>query len=156
MSTSIPVSSVRYAVGTLLYHTFEVGGGVYLSPGTSLFETLDGVTAEEASQRLSPSGSNIAAHVDHTRLYLWVVEHEMRKKPYEVDWEAIWRDTRAVTADEWDTLRQNLRAAYDSVNAAMDEITDWDAENRFIDPLAILAHSAYHLGAIRQILYVVR
>jgi len=156
MSASIPVSSVRYAVGTLLHHTFEVGGGIYLSPGTSLFETLDGVTAEEASQRLSPTGSNIAAHVDHTRLYLWVLEREMRREAYEVDWEAIWRDTRPVSADEWTALRQNLRAAYDSINTAMGEITDWDAENRLIDPLAILAHSAYHLGAIQQILYVVR
>jgi hypothetical protein len=140
----------------LLEETFERVQGIYLDKGTSLFETLATVSAEEASRPVSATCASIAAQVEHVRFYLEVIERYMRGETVgQVDWPASWRLT-SVTPEEWDALRERLAAAYRSVSAVMRGFESWESENDVAGALAVVVHTAYHLGEIRQALCTVR
>lgn len=137
----------------LLTETFEKVNGMYLDRGTSLFETLATVTAEEASRPVSATCASLAAQVEHVRFYIDTVETYMRGgDPGKVDWGAIWREVREVTPEQWETSIARLRVSYERVRALMKSFENWDGENELAGALEILVHTAYHLGEIRQAL----
>lgn len=136
----------------ILGETFEQVRGIYLDRGTSLFETLATISAEEASQPVGASCATLAAQVAHVRFYIDVLEQYLLGTPPEkVDWGEIWRTVSAVTPGEWEASKASLRASYERVLAAMKAVEAWDAD-KFGDGLAIAVHTAYHLGEIRQAL----
>jgi hypothetical protein len=140
-------------VAQLLDETFESHHGIYTDRGTSLFETLDAVTASDASVKIGGRGPTIAAQVAHVTLYLDVLERSMRGEEIEsVDWEDIWQRVSAVSPDGWHTLRAELGASYRRLRDTVDGFDSWEPEAR-LEVLAVIAHTAYHLGAIRQALY---
>jgi len=148
----VPIEQIRASLLTLLDETFEKGSVAYLDRGTSLFETLEGVNAETASRAVSPSRSSIAAHVDHIRFYLDIAQRSMRGEAVgEIDWKESWR-LQKVTPEKWEELKGHLRQTYKGVLAAVKGQDAWDRPQDVTDSLAILAHTAYHLGAIRQAL----
>ena len=138
------------ALKSLLDETFDSHHGIYLDKGTSLFETLDGITAAEAS-RTSGGAASIAAHVVHMTFYLEVLDGYIKNTlSGPVDWQVAWRDTQAVTPAEWDQVRSTLHATATRIRAMLAERTDWDDERAVGGALAILTHTAYHLGSIRH------
>ena len=148
----VPIEQIRASLLTLLEETFEKGNVAYLDRGTSLFETLEGVDAETASRAVSKTRSSIAAHVDHARFYLDVAQRSMRGEAVgEVDWKESWR-MQKVTPEEWEKLKGHLRQTYTGMLAAVKGQDAWDRPQDVTDSLAVLAHTAYHLGAIRQAL----
>ena len=62
----------------LLDEAFEQHHGIFLDKGTSLFQTLDDVSAEQASRTASPKSASIAAHVKHVTFYLNVLHAYMQ------------------------------------------------------------------------------
>ncbi len=140
----------------LLTETFENVQGIYLDRGTSLFETLDGITAEQASRATNGRCATLAAQIDHTRFYLDVSEKYMTDtEPERIDWAASWQiDT--VTAEEWEELKAQLRDSYTRVRALMEGFGSWDSDRRLGGALALVVHTAHHLGEIRQMLCVLR
>ena len=156
MEPSLPVSRLKSELFAVLEETFERVQGIYLDRGTSLFETLESVSAEEASRPISKQCASIVAQVSHVRYYLDVLAEYMRgNKPGDVDWPGSWRPTSATPA-EWDALRHELRAAYGQVRTLFGQIDDWDNDDALGGALAIVMHTAYHLGEIRQGLGVLR
>ena len=140
----------------LLEETFERVNGIYLDKGTSLFETLDTISAEEASHPVSAHCASIAGQVEHVRFYLQVLQDYMQQKEIgKIDWQASWY-LKTVTPDEWEALKQRLRATYQGVLALIKSFESWEGENDIAGALAIVVHTAYHLGEIRQALCVVR
>ncbi|GAB4214667.1 MAG: hypothetical protein OHK0022_53530 [Roseiflexaceae bacterium] len=140
----------------LLGETFEQVRGIYLDRGTSLLETLDGITAEEASRPVGGRCATIAAQVEHVTFYLQVLRDYIRQEPMgEIDWQASWQ-RQGVTAEEWQALRQALREEYGRVEVLLRSCTTWESENEIGGALAIVVHTAYHLGEIRQALCTVR
>ena len=135
----------------LFKETFEGTGGAsshFIDPkGGSLFETLERITPELASR--NPSGSSIAAHCAHTRYYLQVLPEFMRDFNPKTDWPGSWQQSR-VNAPEWDALRLALRSEYENVTQFLRDIETWDDE-MIGGSLSMLTHTAYHLGAIRQL-----
>jgi len=116
-----------------------------------LLESLDRLSAAEASATHG-SGASIAAHVDHLRYGLSLLNRwaDGVSPPWpEMDWTASWRRT-VVSESEWRTLRDELRReatrwaeALGTPREASDVEAGWMAGS--------VAHLAYHLGAIRQI-----
>ena len=101
---------------THLEETFEKVRGIYLDRGTSLFETLEGVSAGEASHEIGNGRATIAAHVEHVRFYLDVVDDVMRTQAImKVDWREIWQSVGVVTPEEWAAQKVRLRASYQRV-----------------------------------------
>src|SRR5262245_66522402 len=93
----------------LFDETFERVQGIYLDKGTSLFETLETITAEEASRPVSARCASIAGQVEHVRFYLQVLQDYMQQKEVgKIDWEASWY-LKTVTPEQWDALKQRLQ-----------------------------------------------
>jgi hypothetical protein len=77
----------------LMEETFEAKNhGIYLDKGTSLFETLETVSAEEASIPVGGKCASLAAQVAHVTFYIESFErYALRGDNSPRDWGYIWR-----------------------------------------------------------------
>lgn len=140
-----------------LEETFDKHHGIYLDKGTTLLETLADVSAEEASQRATAGTASVAAHVRHLVFYMEVIQRSMRGEEVgKVDWREIWENDRPVTPDAWSAQITTLRAEYAKVLEMRSNPVTWEREDAHGEFMAIAVHTAYHLGAIRQALAVIR
>ena len=140
-----------------LEETFQTHHGIYIDKGTTLFDTLSDVTAEEASQRASDRTASVAAHVRHVTFYLEVMQPLLRgEKVGKVNWREIWENDRPVTRDEWARIVDRLHEEYAKVCALHADPATWNREDALGEFTAISIHTAYHLGAVRQALAVIR
>lgn len=156
MSDDSVAKSFKKELFDIFEETFENVHGIFLDRGTSLFETLETISAEEASRPVSEKCACIAAQVEHTRFYLRVLENCFYKRTIgKVDWSESWQ-LKGVTPEEWEALKKSLKEAVQDVSADMKNIEDWEGEDNIGASLAILVHTAYHLGEIRQALGVIR
>jgi len=154
-------SIFQRAVSKLLVEVFNgpPGDEAYiLNPGDpGLHRQLETISAATASEQPIPGKPSIASHVDHVHYGLslltrWLAGEE---NPWaDADWNASWR-RNAVTDDQWGILRQNLREKIDTWQSAVSRRTEWDDINA-AGALSTIAHTAYHLGSIRQILAAAR
>lgn len=118
-----------------------------------MFETLATVSAEEASIPVGGKCATLAAQVKHVAFYLDVLEKAVRTQQEEQqDWGKIWRETSAVTPEEWDAVKSSLRQSYDRIKALLNDMTEWSGEQQIANAIGIIVHTAYHLGEIRQAL----
>jgi len=93
----------------LLEQTFERVHGIYLDRGGSSFETLETVSAEEASRRVSDKCASVAAQVKHVTYYLQVLGGCIQKNEgKDPDWVAIYQQGE-VTPEEWNAPKRRLR-----------------------------------------------
>jgi hypothetical protein len=135
----------------MLTETFEMHHGIYLDKGTSLFDTLETVTAEEASQLVGGKCAALSAQVAHVTFFLEVAERYIQGRPDEdVDWGKIWRTIEKVSSADWESLRENLRQTYYRVLGELHRLDSWNDEKSIEGAMAMVVHSAYHLGEIRQ------
>jgi hypothetical protein len=126
-------------------------GGYMLNPGDAgLLASLDKLSAVAASA-LTPTGSTIAAHVDHLRYGLSLMNRwSAGENPFEgADWSLSWRRT-SVSDEQWHKLRADLRAESEQWLNALRTPRDVQ-EVELNGMIGSIAHLAYHLGAIRQI-----
>jgi hypothetical protein len=137
----------------LLKETFESPrpqmASCYLDQGAGLFETLDNMTAEVASRSVTPGAPTIAAHCAHVRFYIIALERFIHGNLDQVDWKQSWL-VQTVNPSEWDNLKEELRRAYTTITETLLSIESWGDEP-VGGAMAILVHTAYHLGAIRQL-----
>jgi hypothetical protein len=141
---------------SLLDETFRTVHGHYLDKHTSLFETLATVSAEEASQPVGDHCATLAAQVNHIRVYIEVLERSMRGDEVgPTDWATSWW-VSGVDDAEWGSLKERLDVAYRSMRATMQGVTNGAREDAMGGTLAILVHTAYHLGEIRQALCTIK
>ncbi|MFC2077184.1 hypothetical protein ACFLTM_00045 [Candidatus Bipolaricaulota bacterium] len=137
----------------ILEEVFDTHHGVLLDKGTSLFATLDRVSADAASTPIAAGTASIATHVEHVIYYLEVLGGDIAREDIgTVDWSEIWNRVSTVTTEEWNELRARLRARYAWLTEALDAVEDWEQNEAVGTAIAILAHTACHLGVIRQAL----
>jgi hypothetical protein len=153
----MPQESFSKELLTLLEETFETHHGAYLDKGTSLFATLDQIRADEASIPVGNRCATIAAQVEHVIFYLEVVERAIagQQEVSKPDWGEVWRRVGGVTSAEWDESRARLKAAYERLGKMLRGIENWEHNDAVGDSMAIVVHTAYHLGEIRQALCTV-
>jgi hypothetical protein len=157
VSTTIALERFTEPLFALLEEAFEKPRGMFLDSGTSLFETLERVSAAEASQRLAEGRPTIAAQVEHVRFYVDVLDRYMRGENLgEIDWKEIWRRVDAVSPEEWRAMKTRLHASYKRTSSYARSQEAWDGKNEIGGALAIVVHTAYHLGQIRLSLLGVR
>jgi hypothetical protein len=127
------------------------GFGYMLNAGDEgLLRSLEKLSATAASSQ-TVTGSSIAAHVDHVRYGLSLMNRWSEgADPFkDADWGASWKKT-TVSDDEWRKLRADLRAeATRWLNVLRTPREVRDVELNGI--IGSIAHVGYHLGAIRQI-----
>ncbi len=153
MGTTIEAGHFTSALYGLLDETFDNVHGYYLDRGTSFFETLATISAAEASVPVGGKCATLAAQVKHVTFYLDVLERAVRTQQFErQDWGKVWRETSAVSVEEWETLKGDLRAGYDRIKALIADTPEWSNERQIGGAIAVIVHTAYHLGEIRQAL----
>jgi hypothetical protein len=151
MTAAISQELFLTQLNNFLDETFENVMGIYLDKGTSLFETLEEISAEEASRPVSEKCASIAAQVKHITFYLEISERYIfTNDDFQSDWGEVWRNTREVTSDQWGEMRTELKSTYRHLRDRLNTLTTWDEERPFGGVWAIVAHTAYHLGEIRQ------
>jgi hypothetical protein len=157
MSTDIRGEHFTAALTIPLDETFATVHGAFLDRGTSLFETLATISAAEASLPVGGKCATLAAQVRHVAFYLDVLERSLRTGQFErQDWGRIWRETTAVTPAEWEAAKAALRVSYDRIKALIHETPAWSGEMQIGGAIAAIAHTAYHLGEIRQALCILK
>lgn len=153
MNQTMPQAGFYQELFDILEETFETHHGVYLDQGTSLFATLDGISAVEASIPVGDRCATIAAQVEHVIFYLEILErHIAGQEVGEVDWGEIWSRVGGVTTAEWEEQKSRLREAYARLCLMLRGIDDWEQNDAIGASMAIVVHTAYHLGEIRQAL----
>lgn len=147
----IPAQQFMGAVAYLLRETFEGSpdgqASAYLDRGVGFFSTLGSVSADAASKEFA--GTTIAAQTEHAKFYLDRLCEFINGRTERVNWEDSWL-IETVNDTEWDALRQTVRKSYENVLRCLASIDDW-TEDRTGMAIGMVAHTAYHLGAIRQI-----
>lgn len=136
----------------LMTETFENTMGIYLDKNTALFQTLETISAEEASIPVGGKCATLAAQVAHVTYYLDVLErYVVHNNHSPADWGEVWRTVSSVTPQEWETSKARLRDAYQRMTELFQTNPVWN-ESTMGGAMAIVVHSAYHLGEIRQAL----
>lgn len=137
----------------LMEETFESKNhGIYLDDGTSLFETLETISSEEASIPVGGKCASLAAQVAHVTFFIESFERfALQGDNSPRDWGYIWRTVEKVTPEEWEDYKGKLKKAYLRMDKLFHENPMWN-ESSVGGALSIVIHTAYHLGEIRQAL----
>lgn len=154
MTTTVPVSAIKDATKAALGEAFDTVVGMFLDKGDSLWETLENVTAEQASVPISANGNSIAAQVEHMNYYFGIMEiYTQGEQPTDVNWAKAW-EVGEVSDAQWNAIKQALKERQSNLFGLIDSAP----EELFADPdivggtYAIVAHTAFHLGQIRHAL----
>lgn len=147
---TIPVEAFRGALLTMLDEAFTGtnGSSYFTDDGTSLFETLSTIDAATASRRFSDRASNIAAQVNHIRFYLDTLMDGVKNGWKPADWPGSWAIAE-VSPEEWQALIDGLQASVAQIREFAASNTFWTTDT-IGGGIAIVAHTAYHLGEIRS------
>jgi hypothetical protein len=127
-------------------------------PRSGLLGSLEAFDSIEASRPLHPGDPiTLASHVAHLLYSLSLANRSMKgENPYpEADWAKSW-DTRAVGESDWKLLVSSLKKEYEDFRSALASGKAWADEESLTGSLGLIAHGAWHLGAIRQALGLVR
>jgi hypothetical protein len=125
-------------------------GASCLDQKTGLFDTLNALSADQVSRRVDDAPS-IAAHCEHLRFYQDILVGSLKGKTYgKIDWKQSWL-LQEVSSTQWQELNLVLKEQYQELMTMLESYETWDDDKIGI-PMAILAHTAYHLGAIRQLI----
>ncbi len=117
----------------------------FTDTGAGLLDTLEALTAEEAA---SPSGgTSIAAHARHVLFALnastaWIGGDRSPR-----DWRTSWH-TDPLDEREWLDILEGIRTAYRDLRTVIEQHAA-DSEETLGGAMGAIAHTAYHLGAIR-------
>ena len=157
MSNKIDQELLTQNLFDILDEAFVTHHGIFLDRGNSLFETLETITAAEASIPVGGKCATLAAQVAHVNFYLEVLEDYILKQDRgKVDWGEIWRRVNAVSPEEWQAYQDQLKETYRRMKSMLRSVEDWNDESPIGGALAIAVHTAYHLGEIRQAMCTVK
>jgi hypothetical protein len=122
-------------------------------PGSGMEGVMKTLTAEQASRPPTSGGRTIAAHVAHATFHLVASAAWLNGDKSAADWDSSWEPAMVDEAG-WARLRESLEQAHTAVADAIRRRQEWD--NLGIGGgIGAVAHAAYHLGAIRQIIRIV-
>lgn len=148
---AIPSQLFVESVAYLLRETFEGSPegqpSAYLDRGVGVFNTLSEMSADAASKDFH--GTTAAAQTEHAKFYLDRLCEFINGRTDAVNWEDSWL-IETVNEAEWDALRTSVKRSYENSLRCLAEDRDW-TEIKVGMAMGLIAHSAYHLGSIRQI-----
>ena len=125
-------------------------------PDAGLLGSLSTVTAAQAGVQPFPGGDSIAANCNHVRYYLSLANRSFSGENAfsAADWSSSWA-VQQVTETQWRELREALAAELETTNRILKSGIDWDQPMYLKGCLGLLAHGAWHLGAVRQLIGVI-
>jgi hypothetical protein len=149
------------ALSTLLRETLQRADRQYaflLNPGDpGMVETLKSLSAETASKSLGQGRKPIVSHANHVLYGIELANRALggEQGVYELaDWSVAWK-LETVSDDQWHDLVDRLEQQSKLLIEQISEPREWN-EITLTGSFSIAAHTAYHLGAIRQMLLDIR
>jgi hypothetical protein len=151
--TGTPPALTVLLVTRMLREAFEGPPGPWTyftdtSPGTGVFGTILGLSAAQASQLGGPGHTTIAGHIHHLCASAALSTRALHGEPAARDRSQSWT-VSTVDDAAWAALHTRLREEYTRLMVAVETHTQWDEEALGV-AMGAIAHTAYHLGAIRQ------
>jgi hypothetical protein len=155
--SDVPPVVIATLLTRILREAFEGPPGPWTyftdtSAASGVFGTLGGLSAAEASRAAGSGQTTIAGHVNHLASSVGLTTRSIRGGPAARDRSTSWTVT-VVDGRQWAALQTRLRREYDALVVAVETRAAWD-EDTLGDAVGAIAHTAYHLGAIRQRLVV--
>lgn len=119
--------------------------------GSGLLGTLAGVSAEAASRPAGAGRRSIAAHAEHVRVGLTIALAYMKEQP-PPSWHDSWR-VSTVDAAGWQSILDGLRQVSREIGEHLtpERLPMPPSAELLTGCVAMVAHAAYHVGAIRQL-----
>jgi hypothetical protein len=152
MNTTDTSPALRRLFSELVDGANNPKGAYILNTGDiGLLRSLEALSSEDAS-RSSSGGATIAAHAEHLRFGLslmnrWIAEGG---NPFaNAQWDEAWK-VAAVDGARWEEIRNGLRDEAHRWLQALSTPRDVN-DVEFTGLVSSIAHLAYHVGAIRQI-----
>ncbi len=151
--TATPAAVTVSLLTRMLREAFEGPPGPWTyftdtSPGTGVFATINGLSPALASQVGGPGHTTIAGHIHHLSSSVALSTRGLRGESPSRDRSRSWT-VSTVDESEWAALRARLRDEYQKLLVAVETHALWD-EDALGVAMGAIAHTAYHLGAIRQ------
>lgn len=157
MPNTIAQNSFSDELFLMLEETFESHHGIFLDKNTSLFDTLESISAEEGSIPIGNRCATLAAQVEHVIFYLEVmIDLISGKEVGRIDWAEIWNRVSSVKEEEWDEIKTRIKSTYQQLLDMFKNIKDWEKNDAIGISMACVVHTAYHLGEIRQALCCIK
>ncbi len=151
--TATPAAVTVTLVTRMLREAFEGPPGPWTyfadtSPGTGVFATISGLTAAQASKVGGPGRTTIAGHIHHLSASVALSTAGLRGGSPSRDRSRSWT-VSTVDEAEWAAMRARLRDEYQKLLVAVETHALWNEDTLGV-AMGAIAHTAYHLGAIRQ------
>lgn len=127
-------------------------------PDCGFIGTIRALSAAQASRPACEGDSlTVASHAAHLRFSLSLANRAARgENAYAgVKWSESWTP-RVVSDAEWKSLVAGLGAEYEAFRETLAKGGLWDDEDMLTGALGTLCHGAWHLGAIRQALGLIK
>jgi len=149
MNTKDLADSLTTLFGELIEGAPTTGAYMLNRGDPGLLKSLDRLSAADASA-IHGQGSSIAAHVDHLRYGLSLMNRWADgENPFDdANWAASWERT-TVSEAEWAERRKALRTEAEKWLKALGTPRDV-SEIELNGMIGSIGHLAYHVGAIRQ------
>jgi hypothetical protein len=117
-----------------------------------ILPSVEGLSAAEASRLVG--ADSVAGQVGHVAFCLRAFAYYIRRESPQVDWAQSWA-TNTVDAAGWEKLKAELRAAVADVRGAVTKHAA-EAPDSAMFAVGAVAHTVYHLGALRKMLAMLR
>lgn len=150
----------KNALITLVSEEFEgipegASGTWFVEGKEGIFDALETHNAAIASRRPSDECASIADHANHILFAMRGLNCELTGSPApEGTWTSSWAK-QEMNPEEWVETVQGVRHEYGVFKGWLSEVKEWKSEDQVTAAMTFLAHMAFHLGAIRQILKVI-
>jgi hypothetical protein len=151
--SDVPPVVIATLLTRILREAFEGPPGPWTyftdtSAAAGVFGTIQSLSAADVSRSAGSGPSTIAGHINHLASSLALTTRSIRGGPAARDRSTSWTVT-VVDGAQWTALQARLRREYDALLVAVESHAAWD-EDTLGDAVGAIAHTAYHLGAIRQ------
>ncbi|WP_096189939.1 hypothetical protein [Evansella halocellulosilytica] len=144
-----------YSLKTMMKEAFEgpsEDGSFYITtrPEAGLFGTLNALSANDASQPSKTSDTPIVSHIYHIYYYLMISNSDFTDSPLDYNDKDSWK-VRKANEKEWHQIKTDLYHEYETFIENVEQVVEWTDE-KANTAQQTLAHTAYHLGALRQMI----
>ncbi len=124
-------------------------GNFTTGPGTGLLDTLRELSPQAASSHVVPGRPAIAAHAAHVLVSLGMERTLAQGDTAQPDWDIAWR-REVADAPAREALVREAEAEYRTARTFLEGVDPEDPEG-VARAVALVVHTAYHLGAMRQL-----